>query len=78
MKLPSLADWPVTVAEARALQQALAPAVERRNRLPQHGHRINLSTAVDFVLRCAPRYRLPETTRQAHRLASGEPGGQNR
>ena len=42
------------------------------------GHRINLPTAVDFVLRCAPRYRLPETTRQAHRLASGEPGGQNR
>ncbi|MCW9057680.1 MAG: deoxyribonuclease V [Gammaproteobacteria bacterium] len=42
------------------------------------GHRINLATAVDFVLRCAPRYRLPETTRQAHRLASGEPGGQNR
>ncbi len=42
------------------------------------GHRINLSTAVDFVLRCAPRYRLPETTRQAHRLASGEPVSQNR
>jgi deoxyribonuclease V len=42
------------------------------------GHRIDLPTAVDFVLRCAPRYRLPETTRQAHRLASGEPTGQNR
>ena len=35
------------------------------------GHRIALGTAVDFVLRCTPRYRLPETTRQAHRLASG-------
>ncbi|MDF9392598.1 MULTISPECIES: deoxyribonuclease V [Methylococcus] len=34
------------------------------------GHRLSLSTAVDWVLRCAPRYRLPETTRQAHRLAS--------
>ena len=35
------------------------------------GHRISLETAVDWVLRCSPRFRLPETTRQAHRLASG-------
>jgi deoxyribonuclease V len=33
------------------------------------GHRIALHTAVNWVLRCAPRYRLPETTRQADRLA---------
>lgn len=35
------------------------------------GHRIGLETALDFVLRCTTRYRLPETTRHAHRLASG-------
>jgi deoxyribonuclease V len=35
------------------------------------GHRISLETAVDYVLRCTTRYRLPETTRAAHRLASG-------
>lgn len=35
------------------------------------GHKICLETAIDFVLACAPRYRLPETTRAAHRLASG-------
>jgi deoxyribonuclease V len=35
------------------------------------GHRISLETAIDYVLRCTPKYRLPETTRQAHRLASG-------
>lgn len=35
------------------------------------GHRIGLETAVDWVLRCTGRFRLPETTRQAHRLASG-------
>jgi len=34
------------------------------------GHRVDLSTAISYVLRCAPKYRLPETTRQAHRLAS--------
>jgi len=35
------------------------------------GHRISLETAIDYVLRATTRYRLPETTRRAHRLASG-------
>ena len=35
------------------------------------GHRIDLETAIDYVLRCTSRFRLPETTRQAHKLASG-------
>lgn len=34
------------------------------------GHRVSLETAIDYVLRCTTRYRLPETTRWAHRLAS--------
>lgn len=34
------------------------------------GHRIGLTTAVEYVLRCAPKYRLPETTRLADKLAS--------
>ncbi|VAW93769.1 Endonuclease V [hydrothermal vent metagenome] len=34
------------------------------------GHRIDLQTAIDYVLCCTTRYRLPETTRQAHRLAA--------
>ena len=34
------------------------------------GHRISLESALQVVLRCTGRYRLPETTRQAHRLAS--------
>ncbi len=36
------------------------------------GHRISLASAIDYVLRCTPRYRLPETTRQADHLASHE------
>ena len=35
------------------------------------GHRIGLETALAYVMRCCTRYRLPETTRHAHRLASG-------
>jgi len=34
------------------------------------GHRVALATAVELVMRCTTRYRLPETTRAAHRLAS--------
>lgn len=35
------------------------------------GHRISLETAIQWVMACCTRYRLPETTRHAHRLASG-------
>jgi len=35
------------------------------------GHRIRLETALEYVASCLTRYRLPETTRWAHRLASG-------
>jgi deoxyribonuclease V len=35
------------------------------------GHRISVATAVAYVMSCCIRYRLPETTRHAHRLASG-------
>ncbi len=36
------------------------------------GHRMDLETAVEYVLGCCTQYRLPETTRYAHRAASGE------
>jgi deoxyribonuclease V len=34
------------------------------------GHRVSLETALRYVMGCVDRYRLPETTRWAHRLAS--------
>ena len=34
------------------------------------GHRVSLPTAIEYVLRCTPKYRLPETTRIADKLAS--------
>jgi deoxyribonuclease V len=34
------------------------------------GHRMDLPTAVDLVLRLAPKYRQPETTRRAHQLVN--------
>lgn len=37
------------------------------------GHRVSLETAIRYTMACVRRYRLPETTRWAHRLASGPP-----
>ncbi|MEE2731701.1 MAG: deoxyribonuclease V [Pseudomonadota bacterium] len=34
------------------------------------GHRVSLASAVHWVMHCVTRYKLPETTRQAHHLAS--------
>ena len=34
------------------------------------GHKISLPTAVDYVMGCLTKYRLPETTRWADKLAS--------
>lgn len=35
------------------------------------GHRLSLETAIELILRCTGKYRLPEPIRQAHHLASG-------
>ena len=37
------------------------------------GHRISLETAIRYVMGCVTRFKLPETTRHAHRLASAPP-----
>ncbi|MCC6610814.1 MAG: deoxyribonuclease V [Burkholderiales bacterium] len=39
------------------------------------GHRVSLPSAIAYVMACCTRYRLPETTRWAHRLASVDAGG---
>ena len=39
------------------------------------GHRVTLDDAVRLTLACATRFRLPEPTRQAHRLSRGEGAG---
>jgi deoxyribonuclease V len=36
------------------------------------GNRIDLETAIDVVLKCSPRYRIPQPLRLAHRLSTGE------
>ena len=36
------------------------------------GHRVSLDRSIDLVLQCCKGFRLPETTRYAHRVAGGE------
>ena len=36
------------------------------------GHKISLNTAIDYVMNCLTKYRLPETTRWADKLASNK------
>jgi deoxyribonuclease V len=36
------------------------------------GHKVDLATAISWVLRCCASHRLPEPTRWAHRIAGGE------
>lgn len=38
------------------------------------GHAVGLESAIRLTLACTPRYRLPATTRHAHRLASARRG----
>jgi deoxyribonuclease V len=55
--------------------ETIGAAVRTRDRVSplfvSVGHRINLSDAIRYTLACTTRFRLPETTRRAHRLASG-------
>ncbi len=39
------------------------------------GHLADIPTAVELVLRCAPKWRLPEPIRQAHKAAGAFDGG---
>jgi deoxyribonuclease V len=61
-------------AEIRHRGEVVGMAVRtRRGVSPVYvspGHLMDLPTAVEWVLRLSPRYREPETTRQAHRLVN--------
>ncbi len=57
--------------------ETIGAVVRTRNRIkPMYvsvGHRVDLRTSIKYVLACCRGYRLPETTRQAHRLAAALP-----
>lgn len=68
---PEKGDWVALEDKGEVIGAVLR---SRRGVAPLYvstGHRVSLETAIGLVLACTPRYRLPETTRQAHKLASG-------
>lgn len=42
------------------------------------GHRITLAEAVELTIACSPKYKVPEPTREAHRLSRSRPPTETR
>lgn len=68
---PEKGEWTPLVHDGETIGAVLRSRTDVKPVFVSVGHRVSLETAVELTLRCAPRYRLPETTRRAHRLASG-------
>ncbi|MDC0714062.1 deoxyribonuclease V [Stigmatella sp. ncwal1] len=73
-KVEPLGEARGDTAEIRHRGEVVGMAVRtRRGVSPVYvspGHLMDLPTAVEWVLRVSPRYREPETTRQAHRFVN--------
>jgi deoxyribonuclease V len=61
--------WAPLVQEGEVIGAVLRTRAGVRPVYVSIGHRIRLETAIDHVMACTPRYRLPEPIRRAHQLA---------
>ena len=73
---PAKGDWvPLWDKTADGGEEIIGAALRSRSGVKpiyvSIGHRVCLDTAIAWTLRATTRYKLPETTRWAHRLASG-------
>ncbi|MEN9216031.1 MAG: deoxyribonuclease V [Gloeomargarita sp. HHBFW_bins_162] len=66
-------DWQPLVDQGETIGAALRTRPGTNLLYISPGHRISLATSLAYVLNCTRRYRLPETTRFAHQLASAPP-----
>jgi len=70
-KLPETkGSWQPLIHQGETIGAVLRSRTGVKPLYVSSGHRISLPTAIDYVLRCTPKYRLPETTRIADKLAS--------
>lgn len=67
---PEKGAWVPLIDKGQRLGAVLRSRTNTKPLFISAGHKISLETALDLVLRCTPKYRLPETTRYADRLAS--------
>ena len=63
--------WTPLIDHGEQIGVALRMRKDTRPIYVSIGHRVSLERAIDIVLKCGKGYRLPETTRYAHRVASG-------
>ena len=63
-------EWTALVEQAETLGAVLRSRTGVKPLYISSGHRISLSTAINWVLSCLTQYRLPEPTRLADKLAS--------
>jgi deoxyribonuclease V len=72
---PNRGDW-VDLREPRHRERVIGAVLRSKTNTNalyvSPGHLIDVRASVDFVLRCCSTYRLPETTRWAHKVAAGE------
>lgn len=68
---PNRGDWTPLADRGETVGAVLRTRAGTRPLFISSGHRVSLENAIGLTLACLTRYRLPETTRAAHRLASG-------
>jgi deoxyribonuclease V len=66
---PERGDFSPLIDRGETVGVALRTRPKTKPLFVSIGHRVDLSTSIDYVLNCCRRYRLPETTRWAHRVA---------
>lgn len=64
--------WVPIMSEGEIIGAALRTRPQTRPIYVSIGHRVSLDTAIKWVMDCTTRYRLPETTRWAHRLSKSQ------
>lgn len=68
---PNVGDYGEIVDQDEVIGAALRTRAGTEPVYVSIGHKVDLATAISYVLNCCRGYRLPETTRWAHRVAGG-------
>ncbi len=72
---PERGDWSPLMHRAEVVGAVLRTRSSTRPVFVSVGHRIGLGAALDYVMSCTPRFRLPEPIRLADRLSRMHPPG---
>ena len=67
----AVGDWEPLTDDGEVIGAVVRSRTKVKPLYVSIGHRVDLPTSIDLVLRCTRGYRLPETTRYAHKVAGG-------